>query len=260
MSPLLFPHSEFRIEMMNLLLTLTMWLYFTLGFLCFFAPFYLVATLFAPCREIAFQKLNHRFYRIFIRIIRLFIPDLNLHIDKSALSIRSSVIICNHLSYLDPLLLIAMFARHKTIVKSIFFKIPIFGQMLNASGYIPSTSLGRLKALMVQRIETLPAYLETGGNFFVFPEGTRSRNSELGAFNPGAFKIARRCRAPIKVLFIRHTDTLFKPGKFLFNTHPLPIKVCLIGSFEPDYDSSDFTISALITQTRDLMRAYGNQN
>ncbi len=245
---------------MNLLLTLTLWLYFTLGFIFFFAPFYLAATLFSPDREIAFQKLNHRFYRIFIRIIHLFIPTLNLHIEKSVLAIRSSVIICNHLSYLDPLLLISMFARHKTIVKSIFFKIPIFGQMIKAAGYLPSTALGKLNALLIQRIESLPAYLQTGGNIFVFPEGTRSRNRELGSFNPGAFKIARRCRAPIKVLFIRHTETLCKPGEFLFNTHPLPITVRLIGSFEPDYDSADFTISALITQTRDLMRACSDQN
>ena len=240
--------------MLNLLLTLTLWLYFTLGFLCFFAPFYLTVALFSPNREIAFQKLNCRFYRVFIRIIRLFIPEMNLHIDKSALAIRSSVIICNHLSFLDPLLLISMFAKHKTIVKSIFFKIPIFGQMLKAAGYIPSATLGKSNVLMIQQIENLPAYLQTGGNLFVFPEGTRSRNGELGDFNPGAFKIARRCRAPVKVLFIRHTDTLFKPGKFLFNSHPQSIKVCLVGSFEPDYDSTDFSISALIIQTRDLMQ------
>ena len=240
--------------MMNLFLTLTLWLYFTLGFVCFFAPFYLAAILFSPNREIAFQKLNHRFYRIFFRIIRLFIPALNLHIDKRALAIRSSVIICNHLSFLDPLLLISMFARHKTIVKSNFFKIPIFGQMLKAAGYIPSAALGKSNTLMIQQIEGLPAYLQAGGNFFVFPEGTRSRNRKLGQFNPGAFKIARLCRTPVKVLFIRHTDTLFKPGKFLFNTHPQPITVSLIGSLNPDYDSADFTISALITQTRNLMQ------
>ncbi len=245
---------------MNLFLTLTLWLYFTLGFLCFFAPFYLAATLFSPNREIAFQKLNHKFYRIFFWIIRLFIPELNLHIDKNALAVRSSVILCNHLSYLDPLLLMTMFARHKTIVKSIFFKVPIFGQMLKAAGYIPSEAQGKLNVLMIKCIETLPAYLQTGGNFFVFPEGTRSRNRELGDLNPGAFKIARRCQAPIKVLFIRHTDTLFKPGKFLFNTQPQPITVRLIASFEPDYDNVDFTISALMTKTRDSMRAYSNLN
>lgn len=245
---------------MNCILTCALWSYFTLGFILFFAPFYLAAALFASNREIAFQKLNHRFNRFFFKIIRFFIPDLKLHIDPRALGLRSSVIVCNHLSYLDPLLLIAMFARHTTIVKSALFKVPIFGQMLTASGYIPSASKGRLSHLLTSRIENLPAYLQTGGILFVFPEGTRSRNSELGRFNPGAFKIARRTRAPIKVLSIRHTDTLFPPGKFLFNTRPLPITVRLIGSFEPDYDSNDFTLTALITAIRKQMKADYEKN
>lgn len=73
---------------MNLFLTLTLWLYFTVGFICFFAPFYLAAALFASQRERAFQKLNHRFYRIFFKIIRLFISTLTLQIEQRALAAR----------------------------------------------------------------------------------------------------------------------------------------------------------------------------
>ena len=54
-------------------------------------------------------------------------------------------------------------------------------------------------------------YLSSGGNLFIFPEGTRSRDGKIGKFNDGAFKIAKRFEAPIKVLQIKNTNGLFTP-------------------------------------------------
>ena len=59
-----------------------------------------------------------------------------------------------------------------------------------------------ISQMMIEQMETMPNYLASGGNLFVFPEGTRSRDGKLGALNNGAFKIARLCRAPIYVLQI----------------------------------------------------------
>ena len=128
-------------------------------------------------------------------------------------AISSSVIICNHLSYLDPLLLIALFPQQKTIVKTRFFGAPVFGWIITKSGYIPATGEGRFAAMMIRQMETMPAYLKRGGNLFVFPEGTRSRDGKIGKLQVGALKIARINHAPVLVLQICDSDKLFTPGK-----------------------------------------------
>ena len=122
--------------------TIIMWSYFTAGFLLFFAP-----VMDGPCsaagdREVAFQRLNQRFFRSFIRLLRLITPGLTLRIDRDIGAIHSSVVISNHLSYLDPLLLISLFEKQKTIVKKTFFKVPIFRFLMRRSGYIPSNNGG----------------------------------------------------------------------------------------------------------------------
>ena len=236
------------------MVTLLLWGYFTLGFLIIFSPFYLAAYLFSENRENSFQRLNHQFYKGFFFLIRIFIPGQKWHIDGGIKSIRSSVIVCNHLSYLDPLLLISLYPRHKTIVKSTFFSVPIFGWMLKRSGYIPSTSEGRLSELMIDSFETMDDFLASGGNLFIFPEGTRSRDGTIGRLNKGAFKIARLCQTPIKILYIRNTNKLFTPGKFLFNTLVSnTITVEPITGIEPDYQSDKFSISELMSQVRSLL-------
>jgi 1-acyl-sn-glycerol-3-phosphate acyltransferase len=238
----------------DLIVTLLLWGYFTLGFLIIFSPFYLAAYLFSENRENSFQRLNHQFYKGFFFLIRIFIPEQKWHIDGGIKSIRSSVIVCNHLSYLDPLLLISLYPRHKTIVKSTFFSVPIFGWMLKRSGYIPSTSEGRLSELMIDSFETMDDFLASGGNLFIFPEGTRSRDGTIGRLNKGAFKIARLCQTPIKILYIRNTNKLFTPGKFLFNTLVSnTITVEPITGIEPDYQSDKFSISELMSQVRSLL-------
>ncbi|MBW2706878.1 MAG: 1-acyl-sn-glycerol-3-phosphate acyltransferase [Deltaproteobacteria bacterium] len=238
----------------DLIVTLLLWVYFTLGFIVFFSPFYLAAYLFSENRETAFQRLNHYFYKGFFFLIRVFIPGQKWHIADEIKSIRSSVIVCNHLSYLDPLLLISLYPRHKTVVKSTFFRVPIFGWMLRQSGYIPSTSAGRLSELMIERIDAMDGYLASGGNLFIFPEGTRSRDGTIGRLNKGAFKIARLCQTPIKVLYIRNTNKLFTPDKFLFNT--LVSNIITVESItgnEPDYQSDKFSIPELMSQVRSLL-------
>ncbi len=251
MNPLLHKYLK---PVSDLVVTLMLWSYFTLGFIFFFSPFYLAAYLFSENRENSFQRLNHHFYKGFFFLIRIFIPGQKWHIADKIKSIRSSVIVCNHLSYLDPLLLISLYPRHKTIVKSTFFSVPIFGWMLKRSGYIPSTSEGRLSELMIERIDAMDGYLSSGGNLFIFPEGTRSRDGTIGRLNKGAFKIARLCQTPIKVLYIRNTNKLFTPGKFLFNTLVSnTITVEPITGIEPDYQSDKFSISELMSQVRLLL-------
>lgn len=250
------PFCKFFKPGLDLVITLLLWSYFTIGFVILFSPFYAAAYLFASNRELAFQRLNHSFYKGFFFLTRRLIPGQKWRIADEVPAIRSAVIVSNHVSYLDSILLISLFEKQKTIVKSTFFKVPIFSRVLKLSGYIPSTADGKLEQMMIQRIETMKAYLACGGNLFVFPEGTRSRDGRIGRFNKGAFKIARLCQAPIKVLFIRNTHKVLAPGKFLFNTCSCgTITVEQLASIEPAYQSADFAMSELMRRVHGLLEA-----
>ncbi len=239
--------------LMDPVVTLILWTYYILGYIIFFSPFYLAAYFFSGNRETAFQRMNHIFYRSFFILLKTISPGLDMKIDERITSIKSSVVICNHLSYLDPILMISLFERQKTVVRSDFFSYPVFGWLLKTSGYIPSTAAGDHSTLLIERIEGMNEYLAGGGNLFIFPEGHRSRDGRLGPFNKGSFRIAKRCRAPISVLMISNTDKLFTPGKFLFNTcAPVSIKVELIGQITPDYDSQSFSLFSLMDEVRFL--------
>ncbi len=238
----------------DLLATLVLWVYFTFGFILLFAPFYVLAAVVVGNRASTFQRLNHFFYRGFFFVCRVVMPRQRWRIDPALKRVRASVVVCNHASYIDPLLLIAMFTRHTTIVKNRLFRIPIFGWMLGLSGYLPAASRGRLAVKMVDCIEKMPDFLAAGGNLIVFPEGTRSRTGAVGDLNPGAFKIARLCRAPLTVVAIENSDRLFTPGRFVFNTcRPNTITVRLVARLTPDYGSARFSTKVLMGNVRELL-------
>jgi len=238
----------------DILITLIIWIYFIFGYLLFFSPFHAAAFLFSKNRETAFQYLNHLYFKSFFALIRIITPGIKFDIDKNIYSIQKAVIISNHLSYLDPIFLVSLFKKQKTIVKSTFFSLPVFGWLLKTSGYIPSSTGKNLTDLMIKNIENIQEYIASGGVVFIFPEGTRNRNREIGSFGKGAFSIAKQSNAQIKVLFISNTDKLFRPGKFLFNTCVKnTIKIELLATIEPDYQNDDFSISGLMKDVRTVL-------
>jgi 1-acyl-sn-glycerol-3-phosphate acyltransferase len=238
----------------DFLITLVVWTYFTAGFVLLFSPFYLWAGILSKNRERAFQQLNSRFYRGFFFLVRRLMPGHRWYIQPEVRQIRSSVIVCNHRSYLDSILLISLYEKHNTIVKSRLLDIPFFGRMLQWSGYIPSSAEGRFADMLIQRLERMDAFLADGGNLIVFPEGTRSSNGRLGRLNKGAFKIARRCRAPIEVLFIRNTDRMFRRGSFAFDTRgPNAIRLERVGRIEAVAACETGALSHVMAQVREML-------
>jgi 1-acyl-sn-glycerol-3-phosphate acyltransferase len=236
--------------------TVALWIYFTLGFVVLVAPLYLLAAALATDRARACQRLNSLFFRGFFRLCRILMPAQRWEVDPALADVAGSVVVCNHLSYLDPLLMIALFPRQTTVVKDRMFRIPILGGVLRLSGYLASTSPGPDAERTLEQLERMPAFLAGGGNLFVFPEGTRSRDGAVGPLNAGAFKIARLCRAPVAVAAIENTQRLFTPGRFLFNAcRANTITVRLLARLTPAYDRPDFSSRALMAEVRALLEA-----
>ena len=230
----------------DFLFTLLFWLYIIFGFLFFYLPVLIIISFFINNREAKFQKMNHYYYKGFFRGMGAFIPGLTFKIDKNIYNLKSSIIIANHKSYLDPILLVSLFPRHKTIVKGVFFKVPFISWAMESGGYIPFTASHSYNDFLAEKLKSMPGFFKDGGNLFIFPEGRRSRDGRIGKFQKGAFSIAAKNNMPIEVIFINNTDRLFTPGKILLNTCiKNTISVEKLGTTKPDKTSNEMRAEAI---------------
>jgi len=200
----------------SIAITALLWAYFIGAFLAGYWVVFLVAGLVRGRRGLGWALRSYT--RGFIALVRLVIPKLRLEVPErhELHHTRGTVVVCNHLSFLDPLLMVALLPRLITIVRPDFFRVPIFGWLLRGSGFLAPN----LFAEGQPWIERVARHLRQGGNLLIFPEGTRSRNGNLAPFKKGAFYLAKHLSAPILVLHIAGTDQVFAPGRLTFDVTP----------------------------------------
>jgi 1-acyl-sn-glycerol-3-phosphate acyltransferase len=250
---------SFLDRLSDVVVTFVCWFYFIFTFLFFFSFFYVAAFFFSKNREQAFQYLDHLFFKGFLWLLRVLAPRQKWEIDQGIRNIHGSIIVCNHQSYLDPLILISLLPRQKTIVKTKFFHAPVFGWLIKISGYLPASTEGIHAKRMIEQVETMGDFLESGGNLFVFPEGTRNPDGVLGEFHKGVFKIGRMHRCPIHVLSLCNTDKLFTPGKFFFNTRVFNIiSMKKLGCIKPAPSQKLTSATALERKVRQIFEKSGS--
>ena len=98
------------------------------------------------------------------------------------------VLVANHQSWLDPLVLMGIEPRLAGPVRRYMLEVPIFGTVARLAGFFQS-DVGELPSLdeVACCVATARA---RGGSLLFFPEGTRSIDGALGAFHRGAFRTA----------------------------------------------------------------------
>ncbi len=254
---------SFPDNLINCGVTFICWFYFVFAFLFFFSFFYAAAFIFSRERCQSFQYLNYLFFKGFLGLLRILTPRQKWKVDPKIKTIQGSIIVCNHLSYLDPLIFISLLPRGKSIVKTKFFKAPVFGWILKISGYLPSSTEGIHAQRMITEIENMGEFLGNGGNLFVFPEGTRKRGTVPSEFHKGVFKIARMYRCPVYVLSIHNTDKLFMPGKFFFNTRTDNcIRLKMLSCLTPADGQKTISVTALAENVKKIFEknTYSNED
>lgn len=118
---------------------------------------------------------------------------------------RGRVIIANHPSLLDVVLLIAALPRVDCVVKQALWHSPFLGGVVKAAGYISNHDPETL-------IAECSHSLKVGGCLILFPEGTRTTPGHAIRFQRGAANIALRAQADIRLVSINcEPTTLTKP-------------------------------------------------
>ena len=120
------------------------------------------------------------------------------------------VVVANHQSLLDIVLLSRLPHEMKWVIKEELLKVPWVGQMLRLTGDIAvrrgdSESGG-------EAIARARTYLDRGMNVMIFPEGTRSRDARLLPFKKGAFRLAIDAGAAVLPVVVTGTAAGFQKG------------------------------------------------
>lgn len=134
------------------------------------------------------------------------------------------VIISNHQSILDILLINCLRYRFKWISKIENMKVPVLGWYLRMAKYI-TVDRGN-KESKEEMIEKSFRCLENGNSIMIFPEGTRSLDRQIGFFKRGAFQLAISAKKPILPVLIDGTGgVLPKHGLIFSSGHKIRIRV-----------------------------------
>lgn len=106
-----------------------------------------------------------------------------------------AVIVANHESHVDILVLFGLYRDFKYVSKESVFKVPFIGWNMRMNHYV-ALRRGERESVreMMARCDEI---LAGGGSLAIFPEGTRSRDGRLQPFKDGAFELALRHGATV---------------------------------------------------------------
>ena len=158
---------------------------------------------------------------------------------------QTYVLVANHQSLGDILVLFGLFRHFKWVSKREIFKVPFIGWNMRMNDYVglqrgDAASIGKM-------LDECRAHLSRGSSVMLFPEGTRSHDGELKSFKHGAFTLAKELGLPVVPIVIDGTrDALPKKGLLLRQTAALDIRVHVLPPVSPDAAASVPALSDLV--------------
>ncbi|NRA62397.1 MAG: 1-acyl-sn-glycerol-3-phosphate acyltransferase [Psychrobium sp.] len=134
-------------------------------------------------------------------------------IDKS----RPYVIVSNHLSTVDVVVISGLFVHFKWVSKIENFKIPFLGWSMHLNNYV-AIRRGGISSIK-SMIKHSKRHLDNGSSIFIFPEGSRSDDGKIQSFKTGAFKIAKEMNVAIVPIALTGTEKALQKNSLMFKGH-----------------------------------------
>jgi 1-acyl-sn-glycerol-3-phosphate acyltransferase len=197
--------------------------------------------------------LLHRFTCFWASLYTWLNPAWRVHVEGLERIRRdvAYVMVANHQSLLDILVLFRLFVHFKWVSKIENFRVPAVGWNMSLNRYI---KLRRGNRESVERMmQACERTIGEGNSIMMFPEGTRSPDGRLREFKPGAFTLAQRTGAPLLPIVLQGTaNALPKRGFVLRGRHEIRIRVL----DEIPYRSfADIPVEVLTQRVRDIIAA-----
>ncbi len=128
-----------------------------------------------------------------------------------------AVIVANHASLIDILVLFGLFRPFKWVSKAENFKIPFVGWNMHLNRYVSLVRGDR--ASVVKMLGECSALLRKGSPVLFFPEGTRSQDGNLRPFKDGAFELALEHGVPLIPVAVHGTGAALPKHGMVLQEH-----------------------------------------
>jgi 1-acyl-sn-glycerol-3-phosphate acyltransferase len=206
-----------------------------------------------PGADAAFSELTRRCLTVYLRsllFVRLIVEGRE-HSPRGA-----HVIVANHQSWLDPVVMISLEPRVAGPAKSAMFRVPVLGAFLRLSGFYDVRISSPQGLAHMNRGADVA--LARHGTLLFFPEGTRSQTGRMGRFRRGAFRNAVDHGLPIQPVVIEGMDRVLPPGHLIAQTRGrYPVRVRFLPAVYPPYGSGPrrAVVRDLCERVHDLIEA-----
>jgi 1-acyl-sn-glycerol-3-phosphate acyltransferase len=137
---------------------------------------------------------------------------------------QSYIIVSNHQSAFDIVLLYRLWMHFKWVAKRELFKVPVIGWnlWLNKHIAIDRTSLKGARKMITEAQKNL----NMRNSVLIFPEGTRSTDGIIKRFRDGAFVLAKKTNFPILPVVIEGSMEVFpKKGYVLKGSQTFRMRI-----------------------------------
>lgn len=172
------------------------------------------------------------------------LPFMRLQVENRPVrDLGPRVLVANHQSWLDPIVLIGLEPGARGPARSYLFRAPALGAILRRLGFFPADGGSPVEQLQdaTRAMAARSGAGGSGGNaapvtLLFFPEGTRSRDGTVAPFQRGAFRIAYDHGLAIQPVVIEGLDRVLPPHSWLIQGRGRPrVRVRFLAPLEPPY-------------------------
>ncbi len=169
---------------------------------------------------------------------------------------RPYLVVSNHESFVDILLISHLPWEMKWLSKAELFKIPVLGWLMRLAGDIPvdrgsprsaAEAMVRCKEILKQKVSVI-----------IFPEGTRSETDDMLPFKDGAFRLAIDAGVPILPLAVSGAATALRKHDWRLGRSVAEVRVLepveTAGLTRADIGELRDRVREMIAKARDDMR------
>lgn len=160
----------------------------------------------------------------------------------------------NHISNFDPIA--KYFSQKRQIrymAKAELFKIPVVGWAVRSYGAFPVERGSADMSALDKAVEIL----EDGHVLGIYPEGTRSKNGEIGRFKTGFAYIAHKANVPIYPFAIysnKKKVRLFGKYSVAFGDPVTPQELGIVEGTAKEYREAANKLQEIVAELRDYCR------
>ena len=164
--------------------------------------------------EIA-QHIVHFAWKGFVRtMVVLRVIDFEADGAEILRGETGTLVIANHPSLIDVVLIMSLMDRTQCVVKPAVWKNPFMRGVIRATNYIPNTGDPE------RMIHDCVSALQAGNNLVIFPEGSRTVPGQAARLQRGFANIAIRARAPIRLVAVSCNPPTLRKGEKWYQSPP----------------------------------------